>query len=58
MQNFNDANEIKRLTMERAVTEADHGSFVSEEAMTKWFVSIGTERELPEPNEDNVALRT
>lgn len=52
LQNFKDATEAKRLMIENAMREADHGSFVSEVAMTKWFLSLGTEHELPEPEED------
>jgi predicted transcriptional regulator len=32
--------------------EADKGEFISEDAMTKWFLSLGTENELPEPEPD------
>jgi predicted transcriptional regulator len=32
--------------------EADKGEFISDEAMTKWFRSLGTENELPEPEPD------
>ncbi len=35
-----------------ALTEADEGRFISEEAMTAWFESLGTEHELPEPSPD------
>ena len=57
LQNFKDATEAKRQMIESAMAEADQGSFVSEEAMTKWFLSLGTERELPEPEVDVVARR-
>jgi predicted transcriptional regulator len=42
----------KRQLIESALREADRGIFVSEEAMTTWFLSLGTEHELPEPDED------
>ena len=32
--------------------EADRGEFISAEAMTTWFLSLGTENELPEPKLD------
>ena len=32
--------------------EADKGVFVSDEAMTAWFESLGTDHELPEPEAD------
>ena len=33
--------------------EANKGEFISEEAMTTWFLSLGTENELPEPQSGN-----
>src|SRR5258705_11182624 len=32
--------------------EANKGEFISDEAMTAWFLSLGTENELPEPQPD------
>jgi predicted transcriptional regulator len=32
--------------------EADKGEFISDEAMTAWFLSLATENELPEPEPD------
>jgi len=52
LQNYKQAIEAKRQMIESAMVEADKGAFVSEEAMTKWFLSLGTEHELPEPDED------
>ena len=52
LQNFKAATEAKRQIIENAMAEADQGSFVSEEAMTKWFLSLVTEHELPEPEVD------
>ena len=36
----------------RLEKEADRGEYVSEDAMTAWFLSLGTENELPEPEVD------
>ena len=33
-------------------TEADKGSFISDEAMTEWFNSLDSGHELPEPEAD------
>ncbi len=52
LQNFKAATEAKRQIIENAMAEADQGSFVSEEAMTTWFLSLGTEHQLPEPKAD------
>ena len=57
LQNFKNATEAKRQLIERAMAEADQGAFVSEEAMTKWFLALGTEHELHEPDEDVVVRR-
>ena len=35
-----------------AEIEADKGVFISEEKMTAWFESLGTDHELPEPEPD------
>ncbi len=47
-----DEREARRRLIAAAVAEADRGAFVSEEAMTAWFVSLGTDEELPEPQPD------
>jgi predicted transcriptional regulator len=52
LQNYKQAIEAKREMIANAMTEADRGEFVSEEAMTKWFLALGTEHELPEPEAD------
>jgi predicted transcriptional regulator len=52
LQNYRQDVEAKRLMIEAAMAEADKGEFVSEEAMTTWFLSIGTAHELPEPEAD------
>ena len=57
LQNFKNTTEAKRLMIESAMAEADQGSFVSEEAMTNWFLALGTDHELPEPEVDVVARR-
>jgi hypothetical protein len=44
--------EAKRQMIECALLEADKGAFVSEELMTKWFLSLGTANEIPEPDVD------
>jgi predicted transcriptional regulator len=49
--------EVKRSAIQDAMAEAEKGEFISEEAMTAWFLSLGTESELPEPQPD-VFLRT
>jgi predicted transcriptional regulator len=38
-----DASERKHRMVEEAIAEADKGVFISEEAMTRWFVSLGIE---------------
>lgn len=35
-----------------AIREADKGVFISSEKVTEWFLSLGTENELPEPEPD------
>jgi predicted transcriptional regulator len=47
-----DAKAAKRRLIEDAMTEADKGTFVSEEKMNAWFQSLGTDTELPEPEPD------
>ncbi len=44
--------EAKRQAIEAAMAEADKGEFISEAAMTAWFLSLGTDNELPEPQPD------
>jgi predicted transcriptional regulator len=44
--------EAKTRIIEAAVAEADQGHFVSEEAMSAWFESLGTDQELAEPEAD------
>jgi predicted transcriptional regulator len=44
--------QAKYDAIEAAMSEADTGEFISEEAMTKWVMSWGTDNELPEPAVD------
>ena len=44
--------EAKRRLIENAVVEADKGEFISEEKMNAWFLSLGTDNELAEPEPD------
>ncbi len=50
--------ERKRQIIQQSMQDADRGEFVSEQAMTKWFLSLGTENELPEPEPDFFANKT
>jgi predicted transcriptional regulator len=43
------AKEYKRQALDEAAAEADKGVFISDEAMTAWVSSWGTENELPPP---------
>jgi predicted transcriptional regulator len=52
------ADEHEALVMAARIAEADTGVFISEEAMTKWFLSLGTDNELPEPEPDIFVNRT
>ncbi|MGL5114680.1 MAG: CopG family ribbon-helix-helix protein [Beijerinckiaceae bacterium] len=38
--------------VERLEAEADRGAFVSEEAMTRWFASLGADPEAQSPQPD------
>jgi hypothetical protein len=40
------------LMIHDAIVQADKGVFISEDAMTTWFESLGTHDELPEPEAD------
>jgi RHH-type transcriptional regulator, rel operon repressor / antitoxin RelB len=57
LQSFKSASDAKRQMIQEAIIEADKGEFVSEEAMTQWFLSLGTDHELPEPEVDVVLQR-
>lgn len=47
-----DETETKARMTREAAAEADKGVFISEEKMTAWFESLGTDNELPEPEPD------
>lgn len=46
-----DSTARHRMIVE-AIAEADKGGFISDEKMTAWVVSLGTNNELPEPEPD------
>ncbi len=52
IQALKDKTEAKTQMISAAVAEADKGVFVSEESMTNWFESVGTDHELSEPQPD------
>lgn len=52
IQALREKTEAKSDMIRNALVEADKGLFVSEEAMTAWFESLGTDQELPEPEAD------
>jgi len=47
-----DERDAKRRLIREALEEADKGEFISEEAMTAWFMALGEEEELPVPKPD------
>jgi len=52
IQSLKKATEARTRLIEEAMKEADKGVFISEEKMTEWVLSFGTENELPEPTPD------
>ena len=52
IQSLKEATEARTRLIEEAMKEADKGVFISEEKMTAWVLSLGTENELPEPEPD------
>jgi len=52
IETLKQASEEKRRIINEAMVEADKGEFISEKAMTDWFLSLGTDEELPEPEPD------
>lgn len=44
--------EVRSRVMSEALEEADKGQFISEEKMSEWFYSLGSENELAEPEAD------
>jgi predicted transcriptional regulator len=49
---FLDAQDKKRQALTAAIEEADKGIFISDEAMTAWVNSWGSDQELPMPEPD------
>ncbi len=58
IQALKDKTEARAQEIREAVTEADKGVFISEEKMTAWFESLGTDNEMPEPEPDVFLNRT
>ena len=58
IQAMKDETEARARMFREAVAEADKGVFISEEKMTAWFESLGTDNELPEPEPDVFLSRT
>jgi predicted transcriptional regulator len=52
VEEYLDAKEYFHEEMRKAVKEAEKGEFISEEAMDRWFISLGTDKELPPPEPD------
>jgi predicted transcriptional regulator len=52
MLDLKNKTETKAQMIQEAVTQADKGVFISEDKMTAWFESLGTDHELPEPEAD------
>jgi len=52
VKEFLQREKHERVIIEQRIKEADLGEFVSEEAMTEWFLSLGTDEELPTPKPD------
>jgi predicted transcriptional regulator len=58
VEEYLDAKDYFREEMRKALKEAEKGAFVSEDAMDKWFMSLGTKRELPPPQPDVFLKKT
>jgi predicted transcriptional regulator len=52
IQALKEKTEAKTQMIRAAIAEADKGVFISEDKMTAWFESLGTDHELPEPEPD------
>ncbi|PZO82543.1 MAG: CopG family transcriptional regulator [Mesorhizobium amorphae] len=52
MHAFLEAQDARRRLLAERRAEADKGEFISEEAMTRWVDSWGTDQELPPPEPD------
>ena len=51
-------SEAKQQMYADAIAKAEAGIFISEEKMTSWFETLGTDDELPAPTPDVFANRT
>lgn len=49
--------KTEECIIKEALIEADKGNFISDEQMTRWISSWGTENELPAPKAD-IVLKT
>ena len=52
IEGFLKARQQKRDAIDRALKEAEKGVFVSQEVVSTWVDSWGTENELPKPKPD------
>lgn len=52
IKRYLEIREHEREILRERIAEADRGIFISEEAMTRWIDSWGTENELPPPEPD------
>ncbi|MBN9073297.1 MAG: ribbon-helix-helix protein, CopG family [Rhizobiales bacterium] len=52
IENYLDFQERDRAIMRQRMIEAEKGIFISEEAMTRWVESWGTDNKLPPPEPD------
>ncbi len=52
IEGFLKSRQRKRVAIDRALKEAEKGVFVSQEAVTVWVDSWGTDNELPKPEPD------
>ena len=47
-----EARVEKRAAIRAAISEADEGAFISQDAMDAWIASWGSDAELPSPEPD------
>lgn len=52
IKRYLEIREHEREVLRERIAEADRGIFISEEAMTRWIDSWGTDNELPPPEPD------
>ena len=52
IKRYLEIREHEREILRERIAEADRGIFISEEAMTRWIDSWGTDNELPPPEPD------